>query len=145
MSYDIREFRPSDYLHARALWSRTPGIGLSAADEEEPVLRYLHRNPGTSFVAVDATRHDVIGTLLCGHDGRRGLIHHLAVADAFRRLGVGRGLVRAGLAALAQQGIGKCHLLVFAENAAGLAFWTRCGAQGRTELQLLSLAAESAA
>ncbi|MFN3991429.1 MAG: GNAT family N-acetyltransferase [Tabrizicola flagellatus] len=80
------------------------------------------------------------GTILVGHDGRRGLIHHLAVATDRRRSGLGRRLVAAGLAALRAQGIDKCHLMVFANNAEGAAFWTGIGATRRSELDLYSLA-----
>ena len=139
MSFEVREFKVSDYARARALWERTPGVGLSAADEEAPVLFYLRRNPGTSFVAVSTASDVLIGTVLCGHDGRRGLIHHLAVASEHRRCGIGRALVKAGLAGLREQGISKCHLMVFANNTEGLAFWARCGAQSRSELQLFSM------
>lgn len=133
----LRPFLPADIPAARALWQATSGVGLSAADEPAALLSFLARNPGTSFVAESDGR--LAGTILVGHDGRRGLIHHLAVATAQRRGGLGRALVAAGLAALHAQGIDKCHLMVFAENAQGAAFWTRIGATRRGELQLYSL------
>jgi ribosomal protein S18 acetylase RimI-like enzyme len=134
---EIVVFDPRHIDAARGLWARTEGVGLSAADEVEPLGRYLARNPRTSFVALkDGT---LAGTLLCGHDGRRGLLHHLAVADECRRSGLGRRLVEAGLKALRDDGIQKCHLMVFADNPSGLAFWAAIGAQRRDELQLLSL------
>ncbi|MQK65990.1 GNAT family N-acetyltransferase, partial [Escherichia coli] len=87
------------------------GVGLSDADSFENVARFLERNPGLSFVATDAER--VVATILCGHDGRRGLIHHLLVAPTHRRQGLGRALLSRALAALGQAQIQKCHLLVF--------------------------------
>ncbi len=81
----------------------------------------------------------MIGTILCGHDGRRGLIHHLVVAPDCRRRGLGRTLLRRGLGALHDAGIDKCHLLVFGSNDAGLAFWRSVGASERRELALFSL------
>jgi N-acetylglutamate synthase len=95
------------------------------------------RNPGLSFVAVDG--QVVVATILSGHDGRRGLIHHLAVAPAHRRHGLGRNLVSRSLAALRHDGIEKCHLLVFRENASGRAFWNRIGAEERAALTIFSL------
>jgi ribosomal protein S18 acetylase RimI-like enzyme len=90
-----------------------------------------------SFVA---TLNGVVtGTILCGHDGRRGLIHHLVVAPDCRRRGLGRTLLRRGLGALHDAGIEKCHLLVFGSNDAGLAFWRSVGASERRELALFSL------
>ncbi|HET7543887.1 MAG TPA: GNAT family N-acetyltransferase [Polyangiaceae bacterium] len=137
MSLDIRVFKAEDHAQARALWESTEGVGLSSADSFENVRRFLERNPGLSFVA---TLHDaVVATILCGHDGRRGLIHHLAVASAHRRSGIGRALVARALAALRADGIEKCHLLVFRDNSSGRAFWRGIGAEERTTLGIFSL------
>ena len=137
----LRPFRPEDIAAARALWQATPGVGLSAADESQALAAFLARNPGTSFVAESEGR--LVGTILVGHDGRRGLIHHLAVAVDQRRTGIGRALVEAGLSALRRQHIDKCHLMVFADNAEGAAFWSAIGATRRTELNLFSLSTTS--
>ncbi len=78
----------ADYEAVSALWRVTPGLGLGASDAREPIGRYLERNPGSSFVARIAG--EVVGAVLCGHDGRRGYLHHLAVAVRCRGRGVGR-------------------------------------------------------
>ena len=144
----IRPFTPGDYPGARALWETSDGIGLSTADAREAIAGFLARNPGLSQVAVDCpanTASDsgghgetLIGTILVGHDGRRGYIHHLCVAESHRRQNLGRRLVDAGLRALEQAGIAKCHLFVFAGNVAGQAFWTRIGAERRETLEVFS-------
>lgn len=85
MQVAIRPFEISDYADARALWGRTPGVGLSEDDAEGPVAAYLRRNPGLSLVAMAGS--ELVGTVLCGHDGRRGLIHHLVTAEAHRMRG----------------------------------------------------------
>jgi ribosomal protein S18 acetylase RimI-like enzyme len=139
---DIRPLGLSIYEQAIALWRSTPGVGLSEADGREAVERFLARNPGLSFVAVDAGH--VIGTVLCGHDGRRGLIHHLLVAPAARRRGLATRLLRAALEALRAQGVDKCHLLVFRDNAEGLAFWRAAKAIERTELAVFSVSTRQA-
>lgn len=133
----IRAFEAADYDAALALWRRTPGVGLSDADQRAPIEAFLARNPGTSFVALEGG--ELVGTLLCGHDGRRGLIHHLVVAMPHRRCGIARRLLARSLAALRSAGIGKCHLLVFRDNAEGLAFWRGIGAAERGELALFSM------
>jgi N-acetylglutamate synthase len=133
----IRPFEPSDYESARALWERTAGVGLSAADEPEAIRAFLRRNPGMSFVADDG---EIIGTILCGHDGRRGLVHHLVTAAGYRRQGVGTALLRHGLEAFRREGIDKCHLLVYRDNEPGIAFWRRVGAEERVTLTLFSIA-----
>jgi ribosomal protein S18 acetylase RimI-like enzyme len=137
MGIEIRPFSAADYARARSLWEATEGVGLSAADDEGAILGFLDRNPGLSFVGMDGER--LAGTILVGHDGRRGLIHHLAVAGAYRRQGLGNLLVGEGLAALRRAGIHKCHLLVFAENTGGRAFWEAVGAEHRESLTSYSL------
>ena len=105
---------------ARALWEATDGVGLSGADSQAAITQFLARNPSTSYVALDDAK--LVAAILVGNDGRRGLIHHLAVAVSHRRQGIGKRLVAEGLAALGRAGIQKCHSLVFGDNAEGRAF-----------------------
>ena len=142
MSMDIRVFTNDDHAAALKLWQASEGVGLSDADSFENIVRFLARNPGLSFVATDTGR--VVATILCGHDGRRGLIHHLLVAPTHRRQGLGRTLLKRALAALGQAQIQKCHLLVFRDNAEGMAFWHGIGAEERVSLALFSMPTGSA-
>ncbi len=138
MPMRLRPFLAADHAEALALWQRTPGVGLSAADAEQPVAAFLARNPGLSFVAQAGPR--LVGTILCGHDGRRGMIYHLAVDAAHRRQGLASALLEASLAGLRTLGIEKAHLTVFRNNPDGLAFWARA-AVARHELALFSVPA----
>lgn len=142
MTLEIREFVLGDYAGALQLWQATPGVGLSEADSRDNIALFLSRNPGSSFVALDGT--EIVGTILGGHDGRRGLIHHLTVAPTQRRQGLGQHLVRLTLGALKQAGIQKCHLVMFQSNAEARAFWTRIGAEERVTLALFSIATDGA-
>ena len=134
--YVIAEFRMADYDDAIQLWQRTEGIGLSSADTRERIAIYLERNPGLSFVA--RAGGELIGAVLCGHDGRRGYLHHLAVAKEWRGKGVGRALTSAPLAGLKALDIDKCHLFVYSDNQAGREFWTHEGWKERHDLMLVS-------
>jgi N-acetylglutamate synthase len=134
----IRTFEFADYEAARGLWEASEGVGLSGADEPQAIRAYLVRNPGLSFVA--AERGEIVGTILCGHDGRRGFVHHLVTAESHRRRGIARALLNRGLAALRDVGVQKCHMFVFKANADGIAFWRTVGAEERLELTLFSLA-----
>jgi putative acetyltransferase len=125
-----------DYETVYDLWRHTEGIGLSDADSKEGIKRFLERNPGLSFVAVDAGR--VVGAAICGHDGRRGYIHHLAVASDHRKQGIGRSLVGRVMYALMRLGIGKCHLFVFDDNKEAITFWNKVGWTERVELIMMS-------
>jgi ribosomal protein S18 acetylase RimI-like enzyme len=134
--FEIRDFLAGDIDAALRLWRQTEGIGLSDADRPEPIREFLSRNPGLSHVAISGDK--LIGTILCGTDGRRGYIHHLAVAAESRRNGVGRRLLEAALSALQRIDIRKCHAFVFQSNPFGELFWERSGWQRRDDLQVYS-------
>ena len=129
----------ADYNAVFALWQASAGVGLSRADSREAILRYLARNPGLSQVAWPGLDESALaGAVLCGHDGRRGFLHHLAVRPDYRRLGLGRAMVERCLQGLAADGIDKCHLFVFNENRQGRSYWLRCGWVERAELVVMS-------
>ncbi len=139
-NFTIRPMTIADYDAVIALWSASEGVGLSRADSRESVARYLERNPGLSLVAcVNEVPGVLAGAVLCGHDGRRGFLHHLAVDPQFRKRGLGRSLVARCIEGLAAEGIDKCHLFVFNENNEGRSFWLRCGWYTRPELVTMSI------
>src|ERR1039457_6973520 len=70
----VRHFRIEDFDAVIALWRRTEGVGLNESDTRRAITAYLRRNPNLSFVAAQGGR--IIGAVLCGHDGRRGYLHH---------------------------------------------------------------------
>ena len=78
--------------------------------------------------------NSVIGVILSGHDGRRGFIHHMAVAKGHRRQGIASTLLEHALSALKAEGINKAALLVFNRNEAGNAFWEAQGFTARTDV-----------
>jgi len=125
-----------DYPDVIVLWQNCEGIGLSAADTLPAISAYLARNPGYSFVARDQAL--LVGAVLCGHDGRRGYLHHLAVAPAYRRQGIGQALVEHCMSHLKAVGIDKCHIFVYSANQAGQAFWKQTGWVLRPNLVLMS-------
>ena len=137
---DISPLTIDAYDDVLRLWRSCEGVGLSEADLRENIRSYLDRNPGMSFVAkIDGT---LAGAILCGHDGRRGYMHHLAVHPEYRRKGLGRLLVRTCLSALKQAGITKCHGLVFRDNSEGIAFWKNAGWTVREDICIISKAVE---
>ncbi len=130
------EMTIQDYDAVLALWQSADGVGLSDADSREAIGRYLARNPGCSFTAWDGDL--LVGAVLCGHDGRRGYVHHLAVRPSHRRRGIGKALTTRCLDALAAEGIDKCHLFVFAVNADAIVFWKGVGWSQRVDLNVMS-------
>jgi len=126
----------NDYYAVVALWEKTPGLALSDADSEKHIDLFLKRNQGFSFVAEAGNR--IIGTVLCGHDGRRGFIYHLAVYDDYRKKGIGRNLVDRCLSKLKDAGIAKCHLFVLEGNNYAMTFWNRIGFHKREDIYIYS-------
>jgi len=136
MSIEIAPLTIAAYDDVLTLWRQCEGIGLSEADSRESIQAYLQRNPGMSFLAT--ADGDPVGAVLCGHDGRRGYVHHLAVHPRFRRRGIGRQLVDQCLRALQQAGIQKCHLFIFNLNRDGIAFWKDVGWTPRGDISVIS-------
>ncbi|MGD8759276.1 MAG: GNAT family N-acetyltransferase [Anaerolineales bacterium] len=136
MRFTVRSMTLEDYDDVLRLWQGTIGMGLSEADARESIERYLERNPGFSLVAHDDGK--LVGAALCGHDGRRGFIHHLAVAEDHWQQGVGRRLSAECLSSLQKAGIDKCHIFVYADNHQARAFWETIGWTERTELIIMS-------
>ena len=132
MDIKYRLMTIEDYEQAYDLWILC-GNGLNDKDDsKEGIEKYLKRNPTTSFVAVCDEK--IVGVLLCGHDGRRGIIQHACVSPDHRRFGIGKKLVELGLDALKDEGITKVLLVVFKKNEGGNAFWETQGFTLREDL-----------
>lgn len=136
MTVTIREMQIDDYEQALDLWKRTPGMGLSAADEKEEIKHFLSKNSSLCFAAFD--EGSLVGTILCGEDGRRGYLYHLAVDLEYRKHGIGKALVEKSLQALREKGIQKCHLFVISDNTSGIAFWKHTGWNLRDDIEIMS-------
>jgi N-acetylglutamate synthase len=120
-----RAFAIEDYDRAVVLWNSVEGVELSVGDEREEICGYLQRNPGLSRIAEEDG--ELLGAVLCGHDGRRGLIYHLAIAAKHRGRGVARRLLDDCAHGLREAGIRRAILLVADSNAQGHEFWLRNG------------------
>ena len=115
-----------DYEAVYSLWTKTSGMGLRRIDDSLPgINRFLQRNPKTNFVAKE--NDQLIGVILCGHDGRRACIYHMAVQTNHRGQGIGKALVETVLSALKEEEITKASLFAFATNESGNRFWQSMG------------------
>jgi N-acetylglutamate synthase len=120
-----REFVIDDYDAAVTLWNLLEGIEVAEGDSREEIRAYLLRNPGLSRVAEE--NGTLVGAVLCGHDGRRGLIYHLAIAPAYQGRGIGKLLVGECIAQLRDTGIVRALILVARDNSGAHSFWLRSG------------------
>jgi N-acetylglutamate synthase len=122
---ESREFSIDDYDAAIELWQRVEGLEIAEGDDREGVAQFLARNAGLSRVATDGSA--IVGVVLCGHDGRRGHIYHLAVDPAYQRRGLGKRLLDESLADLRRTGVKRVIIMVADDNPSGRQFWKRSG------------------
>lgn len=129
----IRVMTIEDYDEIFALWMKIKGFGIRSVDDSrEGIDRFLRRNPTTSIVAVEDGK--IVGSILCGHDGRRGCFYHVCVDPDYRIRGIGRTMVVKAMEALKEEEINKVCLIAFAENDIGNAFWNEIGWTKRLDL-----------
>ena len=128
----IRPMRAGDYDMVHALWLTIQGMGIREIDDSRAdVERFIARNPETSVVAVYDGQ--IVGSILCGSDGRQGTLYHVCVAEAYRRLGIGRQMVGFCMKALRDMGINRVSLVAFTKNEVGNAFWKGIGWRRRKD------------
>ena len=129
----VRIMTIEDYEGVYALWKKIKGFGIRSIDDsKEGVARFLKRNPTTSVVAEKDGR--IVGSILCGHDGRRGCLYHVCVDEDYRRHGIGKRMVVFAMKALKEEKINKVSLIAFTENDIGNAFWNEIGWTKRLDL-----------
>lgn len=129
----VRVMTIEDYDAVRALWMTIKGFGIRSVDDaREGVAAFLKRNPSSSVVAVEDGK--IVGSILCGHDGRRGCLYHVCVAKDYRMRGIGKEMVIFCMNALKAEHINKVSLIAFTKNDIGNAFWKRIGWTKREDL-----------
>ena len=112
----IRQFQfPEDYQQVHDLWcSIERGVHVGRSDAPAEIEKKLGRDPDLFLVA--ECEGGIIGSVIGGYDGRRGLIYHLAVSASFRGQGIGSQLMDDVEARLRGKGCLKCYLLVTNDN-----------------------------
>lgn len=112
----IREFRfPEDYRQVYQLWSSMEkGVHVGRSDTLSEIEKKVQRDPDLFLVA--ECEDQIIGAVMGGFDGRRGLIYHLAVTTSFRGRGIGSQLMDELEERLRHKGCLKSYLLVTSDN-----------------------------
>lgn len=136
MNAKIKEMKIEDYDEIFAMWQVTSKRALSKSDDKDEINRYLNRNKGMSQVAVIDGK--IVGTVLAGHDGRRGFIHHMAVLPDYRRQGIARAMAQTAINKIKQDGIDKTHIFTYKDNNLGQAFWGSLGFVRRDDIYVYS-------
>ena len=129
----VRTMTIEDFDQVHALWMTISGFAIRSIDDSrEGVERFLRRNPTTSVVAEEDGK--IVGSILCGHDGRRGCLYHVCVHKDYRMRGIGKAMVVYAMNALKAEEISKVSLIAFTRNDIGNAFWNRIGWTRRLDL-----------
>lgn len=129
----VRAMAIEDYDMVYDLWMKIKGFAIRSIDDSrEGVVRFIKRNPGISVVAIEDNK--VVGSILCGHDGRRGCLYHVCVDPEYRLRGIGRSMVGKAMESLQQEGISKVSLIAFTQNDIGNTFWKEIGWTKREDL-----------
>ncbi len=76
----IREFHyPDDYAAVKKLWEgMEKGVQMGRSDAAEEIEKKTSRDPDLFLIAEE--EGNIVGSVIGGYDGRRGLLYHLAVA-----------------------------------------------------------------
>lgn len=115
-----------DYEAILALWhTAAPGVHVGMSDTRAELAKKLTRDPDLFLVWEEAG--ELMGSVIGGYDGRRGMVYHLAVAPAARRRGLGQQLMAEVESRLRAKGCVKCYLLIAPENLEVTAFYETCG------------------
>ena len=133
----VREFQlPSDYESVYQLWKGIErGVHIGRSDTLPEIEKKLSRDPDLFLVAeLDGV---IVGSVIGGFDGRRGLIYHLAVAESFRRMGIGSRLMDEVESRLRSKGCLKCYLLVTNDNPEADGYYQQRGWQPMDTVHLL--------
>jgi ribosomal protein S18 acetylase RimI-like enzyme len=127
MTVNIREFCfPNDYAPTLKLWENIEvGVRVGRSDTPEEIQKKLKHDPDLFLVA--ESNEEIIGTVIGGYDGRRGIIYHLAVHKNVREQGVGAMLMNEVEKRLQAKGCVKCYLLVVADNENAIQFYENRG------------------
>ena len=129
----VRTMTIEDYQGVHDLWMTIKGFAIRSIDDSrEGVERFLKRNPATSVVAEE--NGEIVGIILCGHDGRRGCLYHVCVREDCRMRGIGKSMVVRCMEELEKEKISKVSLIAFTENDIGNAFWKEIGWTKREDL-----------
>ncbi|SED09754.1 GNAT family N-acetyltransferase [Paenibacillus sp. GP183] len=131
--YEIKAMTIQDYEGVSKFWSEVKEFTISLEfDSKNRIDSYLRRNPGFSSIAY--FNGEVVGTVLCGHDGRRGSLYHVVVSKDHRKMGLSKQMIERCINCLTEAGIDNGFLFVSTKDENALSFWNHNGWRPFTEV-----------
>lgn len=131
----LRVMNINDYDSVMALWRSIEGFYIRNIDDSfEGMRKFLLRNPTTNTVAVLDDR--IIGSVLCGYDGRCAYFYHVCVHKDHRHKSIGRQMVEYSIQSLKNEGATHINLIAFKTNEIGNLFWHELGWNVRSNANL---------
>ena len=131
----IAKMSCNDYSGLIGLWSKFPGNTMTGADSREDFEKFLSKNSDYCFTASEDG--SLVGSVMAGHDSRRGYIYHLAVDESLQGKGIGERLMTVAEDALRNAGIEKAHLFIYMNNPA-IRFYEKSGWHRRSDIAVMS-------
>lgn len=122
MKIKIKQFKIKHYKEVYSLWKTIKGFKIRSIDDsKQNIKHFLKRNRNLSCIAL--YKNKIVGTLLCGHDGRTAGFYHTAVKDGYRNKGIGTKMVKYCIKQLKQENINQVEFVCFSDNIVGIKFW----------------------
>ncbi len=122
----LRVMTIHDYDKVLKLWKSINGFYIRDVDDSfMGIEKFLSKNPNTNVVTLH--NNDVVGSILCGYDGRCAYFYHVCVREDYRHKGVGKSMVEFVIESLKKEGATHINLIAFKDNGIGNLFWRDIG------------------
>ena len=131
---NIRIYRERDREQVLALWQECDLIHPKN-DPQKDLDR--KKGFGEELFLVIEEREKIIGTVMGGYDGHRGIINYLGVHPSFRGQGLGKMLLQAVEQKLKDLGCPQVNLLVWSNNSEVLTFYKKTQYSEANDIVLL--------
>jgi GNAT superfamily N-acetyltransferase len=122
-SFSIRPLREEDREAVKRLWRAA--FAAFSDNPDQSIDFCLRTKHGALFVG--CLGEAVVGTLMAGHDGHRGWLHHVATSPEHRGRGYAKRLVAHAEAYLADLGVPKLNLQIRAGTEHVVGFYEKLG------------------
>ena len=92
LNYKVRLMSIDDYDEVYKLWQSIKNFAIRQIDDsKEGIIKFLKRNKSTCVVAIYEGK--IVGSILCGHDGREACFYHVCVKENLRNKGIATNMV----------------------------------------------------